>query len=104
MLQVPRRRSAIAVAAVMAAVGATGLAMAHDLGSTGVIRACYDTKSGALRIASSCRTTERAIDWNRHGPAGPVGPRGATGPVGPTGATGARGATGAQGPAGPTGP
>lgn len=78
-----------------AAVGAGGSA----------IHACYSKRTGALRIASRCKRSERAVSWSRVGPQGPRGQRGANGrngAGGPKGANGAAGSTGATGPAGPT--
>lgn len=89
----------LVVAAVGALVGAGGLAFAASSG--GVIRACANKKSGALRVASTCkRKQERAVSWNVRGPAGPAGPAGVAGVAGATGATGATGAPGAPGAAG----
>jgi len=86
------------------------------------INACYNSRSGALRIvndASECRGSEAFTSWNQIGPVGPMGPAGPTGATGPaglqgapgpagligdTGAAGATGQTGPQGPLGLTGP
>lgn len=57
----------IATSSSYAAVGKSG----HT------IKACAAKKGGALRIATHCKSRERAITWNS------VGPRGATGPAGP---------------------
>jgi hypothetical protein len=44
------------------------------------IHACASKSSGALRLAAHCRRTERAVSWNKAGPAGPTGPAGPPGP------------------------
>lgn len=76
----------LALAAV-AALAVGGWAVAAG-GSSGAIRACYAKRSGALRIAKSCRKGEKPISWSRVGPPGPVGDRGASGPPGQAGADG----------------
>jgi hypothetical protein len=53
------------------------------------INGCYVKKGdrkGDLRIVNdpgTCKSTERAISWNKAGPAGPPGPQGEQGPPGP---------------------
>jgi hypothetical protein len=68
------------------------------------IHACYSKRTGALRVASRCRRSERALSWNRVGPRGLTGRNGANGANGRNGANGATGATGGAGATGPTGP
>jgi hypothetical protein len=58
--------------------------------STGIINACYQSKSGDLRIETTqkpCNSkNETALSWNKEGaegPAGPAGPQGEEGPPGP---------------------
>jgi hypothetical protein len=88
------------------AVGA-GWAIAASTSSTATTRACASKSTGALRLAASCKRSERRVSWNTVGPRGPRGLRGiqgATGATGAAGATGATGATGAKGDAGPAGP
>lgn len=93
----------------VAAIGAGGAIAAAASSPGDVIRACYKTSGnakGTVRIASTCTKHERAISWNRTGPAGPGGPVGPPGPQGPQGdpgAQGPKGDTGAQGPPGPQG-
>ncbi len=70
--------------------GMAGLAVASTAGP-GVIRACAQKKTGALRLASRCRHGERAVSWSQTGPAGATGATGATGAAGATGSTGATG-------------
>ena len=88
------------------------------------ISACVNKKSGAIRIANKCASSERVLVWNKIGPqgiqgekgeigpagergetgaTGPQGPKGDTGPQGPIGLTGPTGAVGPQGPQGPAG-
>lgn len=108
----------VAIGAITATVS-VGYAVADVSPSGGVVRACYNPSTGAVRLVSgswSCTRSERYVEWNITGPIGPrgpVGPQGATGeqgPVGPagpqglTGPTGAVGATGPQGEVGPMGP
>ena len=111
-----RRLSLIGlVVGIGVAVG--GIAYAAIPDSNGVIHACYNSDSGALRVfgkskdLQQCNASEKALDWSQTGatgqigatgPTGPSGSIGATGATGPTGATG-QGATGATGPTGATG-
>jgi hypothetical protein len=68
----------------------------------GVIRACYDTKTGALRVIDPPRPAgcesgkETALSWNQTGPQGPAGSTGPQGPQGPTGPAGPAGTSGYQ--------
>jgi hypothetical protein len=90
-------RSKILVALAIATVAVAGAALAAIPDRDGVIHACRNVHSGAVRIvakASACRSGERALAWNQRGAAGP------TGPAGPAGPQGAAGAQGPQGPAG----
>ncbi len=66
----------------------------------GVIKACAKKRGGALRIAKSCRRSERKVTWSQagvEGPAGPSGPKGAPGDDGANGLPGTDGADGADG-------
>jgi hypothetical protein len=85
---------AVAVAALLAAC--SGLALAAT-SSGPPIRACADKSSGALRLGSKCRRTERAVTWSKAGAPGAQGAPGAAGAPGPAGSAGA---AGPQGPAG----
>jgi hypothetical protein len=87
---------AVALMALVAASG--GLAVAATSTGGPVIRACTNKKTGALRLASKCSRSERAIRWNQTGPQGPAGPNGAGGPKGANGTTGEAGQAGPQGP------
>jgi hypothetical protein len=97
---------ALATGAVVAAAAGTAWATIPDSG--GVIHACFDSKSGNLRVidypSHDCTKFETSIDWNRTGAPGPVGPAGAPGPAGAAGPAGPAGNDGAPGPAGPAGP
>jgi hypothetical protein len=66
----------VGVIALLAAGG--GYAIAS--GSSNTINACANNSTGVLRLARHCRSTERAVSWNR---VGPTGPRGLIGPTGP---------------------
>jgi len=98
---IPSPALGVALVALLLACG--GLAYASTTGES-VIRACANKKTGALRIASRCKRSERHVSWNSVGPSGRTGLRGATGPRGFSGGTGATGLQGPQGPAGPAGP
>lgn len=99
-------RTAVLIAGMALALIASDAATAE----TGVINACVQQSTGALRIVAAdeeCPKYWAPLSWNEQGlagPAGPTGPSGATGATGPTGATGAEGPSGAMGPTGPTGP
>src|SRR5260221_440263 len=108
---------------VVAIVGATTLGVA-SAASTGLISACVNKSSGAVRIimpsstpshdgnderaddspTNGCSKNETLLSWSSQGATGPQGPSGATGPTGPQGSTGAEGTTGATGASGSTGP
>ncbi|PYR26192.1 MAG: hypothetical protein DMF92_18970, partial [Acidobacteria bacterium] len=70
------------------------------LGPDALVPSCYNSASGAWRVArgnSDCSANEFFIQVNSRGP------QGVPGATGPTGATGAQGPVGSFGPAGPTG-
>jgi hypothetical protein len=71
--------------------GGYAAASAAPATSTTTISACVVTKTGAVRIASTCKTGETRLSWN------------VTGQAGAAGATGPAGAAGASGPQGPSG-
>jgi hypothetical protein len=87
----------VALGALVLALGGTAVAV-NPLSEARQIRACASKKTGALRLAKSCRRSERPVSWNQ------AGPRGATGAPGATGAAGAAGPSGTGGTAGPQGP
>jgi hypothetical protein len=108
-----RRAGAIIGSAVLiAAVAVPGFALAsvRPAATTGTIHGCANKKTGALRVATSCSSAERAVVWSIQGPrgatgaTGKAGANGATGPVGPAGVAGDPGANGATGPQGSPGP
>jgi hypothetical protein len=78
----------IAVAAI--AAGTTAFAAIPDAG--GVIHACYDSKTGALRLLDtptngfslSCAPKEAGLTWNQQGPKGDKGNKGDKGDPGPS--------------------
>jgi hypothetical protein len=89
------------VAAILAVgAGAGSLAYATVVSSASIIHACVSKEVGVVRIASKCRTTERALTWSSSGTPGPAGAQGPAGPQGPQGSQRATGATGATGAAG----
>jgi Collagen triple helix repeat (20 copies) len=124
-------RVLVALGVLIAIASAVFAPRAGAATSNSVIRACYATRTGALRLlvgARRCGRGERSIGWNIVGPAGtrgPTGPagfegvpgfpgtsgvagaastiEGVSGATGPTGATGAEGAVGATGAAGANG-
>lgn len=106
----------LATIAIFAAMGGGAYAVTAIPARGGVAYACFQKKSGSLRVVKQgkrCKRRERAISWNVRGPAGPQGAKGDAGSQGPSGSpgsagaiggTGAIGATGATGPTGPTTP
>lgn len=107
------RQSPAMAVAFIAGLGAAGaIAFAQIPDSSGVIHACYNKSSGALRVIDPsagrpCAPTgETALTFNQQGQAGAAGPAGATGSAGaagPPGAGGPAGSTGAPGARGPKG-
>ena len=80
-----------------AAAGAGSLAYATIVVNQTAIHGCTAKSGGALRLASKCSASERAVIWNNTGPRGSAGATGLQGPAGSQGAQGAAGATGATG-------
>jgi hypothetical protein len=72
--------------------------------SSNEITGCVNKKTGLLRIATKCTTSEKPISWNKVGPQGIPGVQGEAGTVGPQGIPGLQGAKGELGIAGPPGP
>ena len=68
-----------------------------------ILNVCINKKTGALRVANKCTTTERKTVLGGVGARGEKGDKGETGATGLTGETGAVGPQGAQGPAGTNG-
>jgi hypothetical protein len=85
---------ALAFALLALVAASSGLAVAATSSSGPVIRACAKKKGGALRLASKCRRSERAVSWSQAGPRGLQGLRGLTGAAGAAGATGPQGGAG----------
>jgi hypothetical protein len=81
--------------ALLVALGGGTYAIAAS--SAPPLHACAKRNGGALRLASKCRKSERAVTLAQVGPAGPQGP---AGPGGATGAAGSNGAPGSKGAAG----
>ncbi|MFI5040392.1 MAG: hypothetical protein ACHQNA_00860 [Acidimicrobiales bacterium] len=86
-------RLAVAVATAVAFVVLTiGVAVASIPGTGSAINACYNTKTGALRVIDypkvHCAGTEKFLRWNQKGIPGAVGLPGATGQAGPIGVSG----------------
>jgi type VI secretion system Hcp family effector len=101
-------RIAAAGAGGLVTLGAAAAAVAASLvPANGVINACYDNRSGAMRLLAtsgdSCHKGESGVSWNQQGPIGPAGATGASGPAGTSGKDGRDGLAGVQGPAGATG-
>ena len=92
------------IVVALALLAVVGIATAQSTKSD-TIRACYGKEGGDLRVlaksSAKCRRGERALSWNKRGPAGVNGLAGADGQDGSTGPAGADGAEGATGPAGP---
>lgn len=96
-------------AALFVGVGATVAAAVP--GADGVINGCYTTTGslfgspkGTLRVideGENCRSSERALPWNQHGPKGDKGDPGPEGPAGDDGQDGNQGPQGEPGPATP---
>jgi len=71
------------------------------------ITGCVNKKTGLLRVATKCSSSEKPISWNKVGPQGIPGPQGLigeSGTIGPQGIPGPQGARGEMGFAGPPGP
>ena len=81
----------------------TGPATAEESGASSVIaqgdllKVCIDKKSGVIRAAGKCKSTERTYVLGGPGPQGPQGEKGDVGAIGPQGIQGAKGDTGLQG-------
>src|SRR5207247_1499684 len=77
------------LAMLLAAVLAAGAGYAVAATSSNTIKACAKKSNGALRIASRCHKTERAIRWSITGPQGVPGTNGTNGANGANGSNGA---------------
>src|SRR5262245_46115729 len=98
IMSIPIRAAARwAVAMLVVAVSAPSAGAAEPNADHGVIRACVNEHTGAVRIVDDdddCRPRERVLTWARRGPAGPGGPAGQEGPTGPQGPQGVPGPPG----------
>jgi len=84
----------VALIGLVAGMGGFAIA-ANQSATTQKIRACYSKKTGDLRVVKGskrCRRGERALRWNKRGPAGPAGPLGPKGDQGEQGLKGEPGA------------
>jgi Collagen triple helix repeat (20 copies) len=97
------RVTAVVAAAVVLALGATGVAYAMGGFANDVIRGCYKLSDGGLRIGTNCTSKEKALTWNVQGPQGDTGARGPKGDDGQDGQRGPKGNDGAKGDKGNTG-
>ena len=82
-------------------LGTTGIGIAAIPGSGGLINACYEKRSGSIRVVDErkkCRRGERKLSWNQRGV---PGERGAPGESGAPGQPGAQGERGPEGPPNP---
>jgi hypothetical protein len=72
-------------AALVFTLAGFGIAAAVIPASGGVVKACFVTKTGKLRVldsAAACKKNETAISWNQAGAAGTPGAPGAPGATG----------------------
>lgn len=88
-----RRKFALVLTGVIAALALGSIAWAAIPDGAGVVHGCYDKGSGQLRVTDtqtnvpkSCTVKEAALDWNVRGPQGMPGPQGPAGPAGAPGA------------------
>ena len=85
-------------------IGAFGLQpVSADTTQGEMLSVCIVKKTGAIRVASKCSSTERATTLGGVGPRGEQGIQGVqgeVGPQGPVGPQGQKGDTGIQGPQG----
>jgi hypothetical protein len=75
---------AAAIAAGCVVIAVAGIAHATNPASDDVVRACYHSKTGALRVVDprrgeSCNKHEKRLDWNRQGVPGVPGTAGVSG-------------------------
>jgi len=71
------KKSTVVAVVVIVFVGAVGFAYATIPDANGVIRGCFKTQSGALRVidptTQSCLPSETALSWDQIGQQGPPG-------------------------------
>jgi hypothetical protein len=91
-------RLVAALTLVLALAAGIGVASGAIPSGGGVINGCYHSSSGQLRVidgdAQSCKSNEKALDWNQQGVPGAPGQKGEPGPPGPAGTSDAFVATG----------
>jgi len=92
-LQVPNSRGLskrLAIAIVAAALGVSGVAVAHAATAGSTVTVCASKSSGALRYSKggACKSNERKLVLGQTGPTGVTGATGATGATGLTGTSG----------------
>lgn len=100
MLMTLPRSLIVVVAALAAGLGATVAGFAASQSSSGVIHACYSTKTGGMRRVSAtahCKSGERALKWNVTGLQGSQGLPGSNGTNGTNGTDGVPGLDGTNG-------
>ena len=68
-----------------------------------LLKVCIDKKTGSMRAANKCKSTERLYVLGGPGPRGPQGEKGDVGATGPQGIQGLKGDQGVQGIQGLTG-
>ena len=88
------------VVATIALVAAAGGGAYAAIGSGGEINGCYKKRGGSLRLVNAgakCKGSEKAIAWNKQGPAGAAGTNGTNGANGTDGTNGTNGTNGAPG-------
>ena len=79
-------RVGLAAAICVPFIAAPALAIAVSRGAvTSTIHACTSKSTGAVRIATKCGHSERAVSWNVQGPQGLPGTMGSPGPTGAPG-------------------
>jgi len=97
-----RRAIALLAAGVLALSGLASAAVA-SLGSDGVLSACYDRKTGSVRLIREPRLPKRCPSGTKYFTFSVEGPQGLPGSTGPTGPAGSAGVPGSQGLAGTPG-
>ncbi|MCU1496626.1 MAG: Collagen triple helix repeat protein [Acidimicrobiales bacterium] len=103
-----RRPLVAAGVGVVLALGGGAAVYGHSTPpvADGQVHGCYNKTNGDLRVVArptDCKSTERAVSWNKEGPAGDRGTAGPKGDAGATGPAGQKGDPGDPGPAGENG-
>jgi hypothetical protein len=95
------RKGSIALAMVVALMGAGAVAAYATIPNAGVIHACFLTSTGVLRVidatVTNCAKKETALKWNVQGVQGVQGPQGVQGTQGIQGNQGPQGDPGLPG-------